>query len=636
MTKRIIALMLALCLLMTTSSVALMEEDIDNLFMAAEVASEDAEAVIEEEGGVFELGDAEAGADIEVEEEIPVAESAEETAEPEQPEAAQQPETVEAPMAAEPEQPEAAQQPEAVEAPVTAEPEQSEAAQQPETVEAPVTAEPVVAAETAPAESVEAAKTFEAAATPIQFTLTKNSKKTINLGETLQINLAAGKTAKKYKSSKAKVASVDANGLVTPKKAGKATISVTLNTKKKKVLKLTLTVKDPTIPTSVYLSRDGARVSGTITVAKGASVTLVPVLNSAIATSTYKWSSSKKKIASVSGGVITPKKVGTTKITVTTVRGKKKASIKVKVIDPYKATAVKLNKSGTVLLPQSSTLQLQATMTPANSTSTLKWSTSNKKIATVSKTGVVTGKKKGTAKITVKTSSGKKASVKVKVIAKAGTATGMFVELPAEGAIMDAGQTSTYIMSLNPVQSNGNVTWTSSEPTVVKVKRYYRNDDLTFGADLTAVGVGKAIVTVKDSISGQSRSFSVTVKSLAEPGSITFPKGTSYTITRGQKKVTCNEENCPGRSCDLLVPYMVWDKGDPTSSNSLLHPSNKITVSYDTNIANIWYEANNARHSNGRCQMDLNLHINGKNPGTTTVTVTLANGVKNSFTLTVK
>ena len=45
----------------------------------------------------------------------------------------------------------------------------------------------------------------------------------------------------------------------------------------------------------------------------------------------------------------------------------------------------------------------------------LKWTSSNKKVATVNKNGKVTAKKKGTATITVKTANGKKYSCKVTV-----------------------------------------------------------------------------------------------------------------------------------------------------------------------------------------------------------------------------
>ena len=46
----------------------------------------------------------------------------------------------------------------------------------------------------------------------------------------------------------------------------------------------------------------------------------------------------------------------------------------------------------------------------------LKWSSSNKKVVKVSKDGVITGKKNGSATVTAKAASGKKATIKVKVI----------------------------------------------------------------------------------------------------------------------------------------------------------------------------------------------------------------------------
>ena len=45
----------------------------------------------------------------------------------------------------------------------------------------------------------------------------------------------------------------------------------------------------------------------------------------------------------------------------------------------------------------------------------IKWTTSNKKVATISKSGKITAKKAGTVKITAKTADGKKVTFKVKV-----------------------------------------------------------------------------------------------------------------------------------------------------------------------------------------------------------------------------
>ena len=74
---------------------------------------------------------------------------------------------------------------------------------------------------------------------------------------------------------------------------------------------------------------------------------------------------------------------------------------------------VTLNKDK-ITVKKGKTKTLKATISPQNAADKkLTWSSSNKKVATVSKKGVVKGKKKGTATITVKASSGKKATCKV-------------------------------------------------------------------------------------------------------------------------------------------------------------------------------------------------------------------------------
>ena len=93
----------------------------------------------------------------------------------------------------------------------------------------------------------------------------------------------------------------------------------------------------------------------------------------------------------------------------------KPAASKVKVIK------VGLNYS-TIYLTKGKSKTLKATVSPSNATKkSVKWSSSNKKIATVNAKGKVTGKKAGTATITVKAKdgSGKKATCKVVVTAPA-------------------------------------------------------------------------------------------------------------------------------------------------------------------------------------------------------------------------
>lgn len=93
------------------------------------------------------------------------------------------------------------------------------------------------------------------------------------------------------------------------------------------------------------------------------------------------------------------------------------------------ASKVKLIKVGlnysTIYLTKGKSKTLKATVSPSNATKkSVKWSSSNKKIATVNAKGKVTGKKAGSAMITVKAKdgSGKKAICKVVVTAPATTA----------------------------------------------------------------------------------------------------------------------------------------------------------------------------------------------------------------------
>lgn len=144
------------------------------------------------------------------------------------------------------------------------------------------------------------------------------------------------------------------------------------------------------------------------------STTKVQVSGLAAGDRVQSWTTSNKKVATVaSGGKITAKKVGKAKITVILTSGKK-AVVNVTV----QKTAVKTTKiSGLkkrVSLKRKQKLTLKPVISPITSVEKVTYKSSNKKVATVSSKGVITAKKKGTAKITVK--SGKKSyTVTVKV-----------------------------------------------------------------------------------------------------------------------------------------------------------------------------------------------------------------------------
>ena len=136
------------------------------------------------------------------------------------------------------------------------------------------------------------------------------------------------------------------------------------------------------------------------------------------------WKSSNKKVVSVGrNGKVKGLKAGkTATITVQLASGLKK-SFKVKVQKKNVATKslkvvnVSTGKkvSSKVSLKCKQTLKLATTVSPITSKEKVKYSSSNKKVASVSSKGVIKAKKKGKATITVKT--GKK-TYKIKVTVK--------------------------------------------------------------------------------------------------------------------------------------------------------------------------------------------------------------------------
>ena len=192
---------------------------------------------------------------------------------------------------------------------------------------------------------------------------------------------------------------------IKAKKAGKTIITV--KTTSGKYYKCTVNVVSKgKKSTKIKLNKKN------LSIQKGASYDLVPTLTKKTSTDTIKWSSSNKKVATVDAyGTVTGKKGGIVTITAKSSSGKK-ATCKVTVKSP--ATKVTFAKK-TIRLKVGGTATLKAKLTPSDSTDTLKWKSSNKKVVTAAKTGKLKGIKKGVATITVTTTSGKKATCKVTV-----------------------------------------------------------------------------------------------------------------------------------------------------------------------------------------------------------------------------
>lgn len=183
-----------------------------------------------------------------------------------------------------------------------------------------------------------------------------------------------------WKSSDAKVATVDAKGNVKAVNAGTATITATLG---KVSATFTVTVKNPSIT---------AKADGSVIYTKSKTTTKINVVKDGV-TGNATFRSSNKKVATVSAnGIVKAKKAG--KVNITVQVGNHKQVVKITVKKP----TMKLVKSS-AKLKKGKKVTIKVKAAPV---SKVTFKSSNKKVATVSSKGVVKAKKKGTAIITVK------------------------------------------------------------------------------------------------------------------------------------------------------------------------------------------------------------------------------------------
>lgn len=196
-----------------------------------------------------------------------------------------------------------------------------------------------------------------------------------------------------WSSSDQSVVKVDASGKITAVSKGTATITATASGQ---TATTKVTVTEPSVPLKgISLNKTSTSLK------KGGRDTLSVSYNpdNTTESKSVTWSSSDSKIATVSDGKITAIAPGTAVITAKV--GNHTATCKVTVTVPM--TSIELNKTS-ASINKGKTIALSVTCSPADTTDskTVSWTSSNNNVATVSSTGVVTGKGAGTATITGK------------------------------------------------------------------------------------------------------------------------------------------------------------------------------------------------------------------------------------------
>jgi len=162
-------------------------------------------------------------------------------------------------------------------------------------------------------------------------------------------------------------------------------------------------------------------ITGANTVALGgATITLdAEVLPINADNKTLTWASSDPTVATVTAGVVTPVKAGSTNITATA--GGVTSAVFAVTVTKVDVTSVTISGTGVANgeaeLTVADTLQLEAEVLPANATlSTVTWTSDDEDVATVSSDGLVTAASVGTATITA-TADGVSDEVEITVVA---------------------------------------------------------------------------------------------------------------------------------------------------------------------------------------------------------------------------
>lgn len=212
------------------------------------------------------------------------------------------------------------------------------------------------------------------------------------------------------------------------------------------------------------------------------------------------WSSSNTAVATVSNsGLVTAVRPGTAVITAT--KGTQSASYNVKVTANLEA--ISLNET-TLNILKNQTADLTVTYNPTytDSDKTITWESSDSTIAKV-ENGKVTGLKAGTATITAKSSV---AGVSDKTCAVTVT------EVPLNSIALNKtdfelnrfkSETLSVIYNPNNTTDSKDVTWTSSDPSIVKVEN----------GKVTALKLGEATITAK--VGSKTASVKITVPEVA-------------------------------------------------------------------------------------------------------------------------
>lgn len=337
-----------------------------------------------------------------------------------------------------------------------------------------------------------------------------------------------------YSSNNTAVATVDESGVITPAAPGTAVITVKADDGGATAR---YTVEVRRHPTGITLSDKEVTIAVPDEYQLTAEVTLADSYNKNV-----MWDSSDDMVATVDqNGLVKAVKAGTATITAKTEDGGLTATCTVTVTQPVLGLEI---EPADVTVKVGETAQIVPKILPDDATiQTVTYSSSDSSVATVTSAGVITGKKPGTAEITVKSTDG--GFVQTCTVTVIRVATGIRLDVTSKTLTVDDTYkpTLTFIPADTTDQS---VVWTSSDDAVASV-----SEDGT----VTAKKAGFAKITAKANDGGFTASYTVTVIQPAE--GITLPEtATVYIGTPLKLHAVLLPE-------DVTDKKIKWETSDP-------------------------------------------------------------------------
>lgn len=334
-----------------------------------------------------------------------------------------------------------------------------------------------------------------------------SSTMTMDLGETYQLQASimprrpSWNTPIVYASSNSNVVTVSHNGLLTAVAYGSANVTATISGDGYRYTATRyVSVQNPNPPVR---ATDISLNVNYLELVPGETSRITAVVYPANASQEVDYIVGSPSIATVdANGYVKALKPGVTSVTVQSPYGGTTYTISITVKDAA-PTSLQLHTSN-LQLKEGDAKMLSAFVKPGGASYNITWSTSNAAVASVSKDGLVSGLRQGTATITATTSNGLKAQCTV-VVSGSAAKKQAYIELSASTLTLKLGQTEQLQSKVIPLSDPQGVKYSSSNPSIARVDSEGRVTGLKKGtAIITASQHGLTSVTCRVTVLGES------------------------------------------------------------------------------------------------------------------------------------